>query len=62
MKIYEITFELRAPNGGVLLPMLPVQKVIALACSETAHGAEDFCRIRFDLGIDWKVTEVKEVS
>lgn len=57
MKTYEITFE-RDPEGAPT----PCFWISVRIRSETAHGAEDSARIRFDLSIWWKVKEVKEVS
>lgn len=56
MKTYEVTFG-RDPEGV----QTHCSKIVVQVQSETAHGAEDYARIRFDLSIWWKVKEVKEV-
>jgi hypothetical protein len=56
VKTYEVTFG-RDPEGV----QTHCSKIVVQVQSETAHGAEDYARIRFDLSIWWKVKEVKEV-
>jgi hypothetical protein len=59
VKTYEITFERDASPKDPAIPLC--QKAVVWVNEETARGAEDYARIRFDFTTIWKVKGVKEV-
>lgn len=57
LKTFRITFEFERKDD----PDIPkCRKAVVWMRSETAHGAEDQARFRFDFTVGWRVTETVE--